>query len=170
MLVNFFSGSARAIDRTIILKDWSLFGGAESLDGLLRRRRTVKANGDQQDPPQALPRDTSDFLWTMTEEPHRSRRMAILKAHPEVELALSLKILRLTCTALGHETNGLRAFHEVGCTPSRIYSTMHCVCTAQYASNSPNFHNRGVCYRGNSKSQPLLSHPRDHAQPCFPRC
>lgn len=25
-----------------------------------------------------------DFLWMTTEEPHRSRRMAILKAHPEV--------------------------------------------------------------------------------------
>jgi Sphingolipid Delta4-desaturase (DES) len=30
------------------------------------------------------PHDPSDFLWLMTEEPHRSRRMAILKAHPEV--------------------------------------------------------------------------------------
>lgn len=28
--------------------------------------------------------DRTDFLWTMTEEPHRSRRLAILKAHPEV--------------------------------------------------------------------------------------
>jgi Sphingolipid Delta4-desaturase (DES) len=32
-----------------------------------------------------LTRDLSDFLWLMTEEPHRSRRLAILKAHPEVE-------------------------------------------------------------------------------------
>lgn len=31
----------------------------------------------------AAPDDT-DFLWMHTEEPHRSRRMAILKAHPEV--------------------------------------------------------------------------------------
>jgi len=30
------------------------------------------------------PQDPSDFLWLMTEEPHRSRRKAILKAHPEV--------------------------------------------------------------------------------------
>ena len=27
-----------------------------------------------------------DFMWMTTEEPHRSRRMAILKAHPEVSL------------------------------------------------------------------------------------
>jgi len=30
------------------------------------------------------PQDHSDFLWLMTEEPHRTRRNAILKAHPEV--------------------------------------------------------------------------------------
>lgn len=31
------------------------------------------------------PRDSSDnFFWTYTEEPHRTRRQAIIKAHPEV--------------------------------------------------------------------------------------
>jgi len=30
------------------------------------------------------PMDKTDFLWVMTEEPHRSRRQAIMKAHPEV--------------------------------------------------------------------------------------
>ena len=29
-----------------------------------------------------------DFFWTYTEEPHRTRRMAIIKAHPEVHIAL----------------------------------------------------------------------------------
>lgn len=31
------------------------------------------------------PPPTDDFLWLLTEEPHRSRRWAILKAHPEVK-------------------------------------------------------------------------------------
>lgn len=26
-----------------------------------------------------------DFFWTYTEEPHRTRRLAIIKAHPEVK-------------------------------------------------------------------------------------
>ena len=31
------------------------------------------------------PQEQDDqFFWTYTEEPHRSRRMAIIKAHPEV--------------------------------------------------------------------------------------
>lgn len=29
--------------------------------------------------------DYEHFFWTYTEEPHRSRRMAIIKAHPEVK-------------------------------------------------------------------------------------
>ncbi|SPO45060.1 related to dihydroceramide delta(4)-desaturase [Moesziomyces antarcticus] len=34
--------------------------------------------------PRIASTDQQDFLWMHTEEPHRSRRMAILKAHPEV--------------------------------------------------------------------------------------
>jgi sphingolipid 4-desaturase/C4-monooxygenase len=30
-----------------------------------------------------------DFFWTYTEEPHRTRRLAIIKAHPEVTTALT---------------------------------------------------------------------------------
>ena len=31
-----------------------------------------------------LPTKEHDFFWTYTEEPHRTRRQAIIKAHPEV--------------------------------------------------------------------------------------
>ena len=68
--------------------DFSYFGGAESLsEGKRSPRRTVvasptaDANGQPYPGP---PQDPSDFLWLMTEEPHRSRRMAIMKAHPDV--------------------------------------------------------------------------------------
>lgn len=70
--------------------DFSLYGGAESLANRQpplnsRTRRTVvqrrpQSSDDLLQPPQ----DPNDFLWLMTEEPHRSRRMEILKAHPEV--------------------------------------------------------------------------------------
>jgi sphingolipid delta-4 desaturase len=43
---------------------------------------TSKANGEK---PAAANDDKShDFFWTYTEEPHRTRRLAIIKAHPEV--------------------------------------------------------------------------------------
>ena len=36
---------------------------------------------DRQGPEQAA---ADKFFWTYTEEPHRTRRQAIIKAHPEV--------------------------------------------------------------------------------------
>ena len=34
----------------------------------------------------ATEKEYRDFFWTYTEEPHRTRRLAIIKAHPEVRL------------------------------------------------------------------------------------
>ncbi|KAI0341359.1 dihydroceramide delta-4-desaturase [Trametopsis cervina] len=67
--------------------DYSYFGGAESLSEGRPPRRTVIVSPDAKDDGVSRfgpPQDPSDFLWLMTEEPHRSRRMAIMKAHPEV--------------------------------------------------------------------------------------
>ncbi|KAH9941130.1 dihydroceramide delta(4)-desaturase [Epithele typhae] len=67
--------------------DFSYFGGAESLNEGRSPCRTVIPSPTEKDVGQkhtAPPQDPSDFLWLMTEEPHRSRRMAIIKAHPEV--------------------------------------------------------------------------------------
>jgi sphingolipid 4-desaturase/C4-monooxygenase len=38
-----------------------------------------------------------DFFWTYTEEPHRTRRLAIIKAHPEVRYP---NLLRAVCVRL----------------------------------------------------------------------
>lgn len=37
-------------------------------------------------PPPSLGPKEHDFFWTYTEEPHRTRRQAIIKAHPEVRV------------------------------------------------------------------------------------
>ncbi|KAG9051343.1 hypothetical protein FS837_009610 [Tulasnella sp. UAMH 9824] len=64
------------------MADFSLYGGAETvLPPHLRRTRAADPNAPE---PTRVPLDPNDFLWLMTEEPHRSRRAAILKAHPEV--------------------------------------------------------------------------------------
>ncbi|EJU06151.1 dihydroceramide delta-4 desaturase [Dacryopinax primogenitus] len=79
--------------------DFSLYGGAESAGPLAPKskssggpkinapsaRRTVVEAGEF--PEGMIARkeeDPSDFLWLLTEEPHRSRRKQILKDHPEV--------------------------------------------------------------------------------------
>ena len=93
--------------------DYSLFGGAESLSegrhvcGRPPRRVYPASGGDKRPDSHAFiapPRDPKDFLWLMTEEPHRSRRAAIMKAHPEV-LSL-IHHLSGTNFLVGCKTNG----------------------------------------------------------------
>ncbi|RCI16856.1 hypothetical protein L249_1889 [Ophiocordyceps polyrhachis-furcata BCC 54312] len=43
----------------------------------------VSKSASSSPPPTSFP-DHHDFFWTYTEEPHRTRRLAIIKAHPEV--------------------------------------------------------------------------------------
>ncbi|KAG8683838.1 hypothetical protein FRC08_014039 [Ceratobasidium sp. 394] len=103
------------------LIDLSLFGRAESLSedrktapSHPRRTETVRPTEADKFIPRP-PHDPSDFLWLMTEEPHRSRRQAILRAHPEVlrfpasNRPILPKLFSLAVYT-GHEADGLRAF------------------------------------------------------------
>lgn len=52
---------------------------------------TSRAKGDSPSPAPAAAEGVDkshDFFWTYTEEPHRTRRLAIIKAHPEVRALL----------------------------------------------------------------------------------
>lgn len=50
--------------------------------------KSKSADAEQDPSTRIAPPETSavedKFFWTYTEEPHRSRRQAIIKAHPEV--------------------------------------------------------------------------------------
>ena len=52
------------------------------------KRNGIATNGTVKDAPtderDAIEANDRDFFWTYTEEPHRTRRLAIIKAHPEV--------------------------------------------------------------------------------------
>ncbi|KAJ3570004.1 hypothetical protein NPX13_g5885 [Xylaria arbuscula] len=57
----------------------------------VNKDKTIKLNGKRGDAAAQgdLARDPvevkyRDFFWTYTEEPHRTRRLEIIKAHPEV--------------------------------------------------------------------------------------
>lgn len=64
---------------------------AETVTKPSKRKTAAAANGaaagklttEAQPAPASKERD---FFWTYTEEPHRTRRLAIIKAHPEVRL------------------------------------------------------------------------------------
>lgn len=114
--------------------DFSLFGGAEVLppsmepnpsqnttdldsssssdDGLLGEE--YKMAGEAWAPKViSPPQDGTDYLWLMTEEPHRTRRNAILKSHPEVSNTVQAPDtpaqaeLTALCSASGQEVDGI---------------------------------------------------------------
>ncbi|KAL1302846.1 hypothetical protein AAFC00_003178 [Neodothiora populina] len=73
------------IDSTATATTTTMMAPAEDTASL--RKVTVnKSDVSEQDLDSRahLPTDEGNFFWTYTEEPHRSRRMAIIKAHPEV--------------------------------------------------------------------------------------
>ena len=95
------------------MPDFSLFGGAESLDEgrddkckrSPRRTFAAQEQGVDRYVYPAPPQDPKDFLWLMTEEPHRTRRMAIMKAHPEVSVetkSTTRFLFPLICIHKGH--------------------------------------------------------------------
>ena len=63
----------------------------ESLaSGKLNGNGVAKVNGRlEQGEREAIETKYKDFFWTYTEEPHRTRRLAIIKAHPEVHQSCS---------------------------------------------------------------------------------
>lgn len=98
--------------------DFSLFGGAESLtEGRVPTLKTTRSprrvfsaeegTKGKRDIHGAAPQDPKDFLWLMTEEPHRTRRMAIMQAHPEVRyFILPNYILEVLIVSIGDEVDG----------------------------------------------------------------
>lgn len=57
--------------------DSKLSDGEIRLNGAAAAAQTAKESEQKE----------HDFFWTYTEEPHRTRRLAIIKAHPEVTLS-----------------------------------------------------------------------------------
>ena len=145
--------------------DFSYFGGAESLlEGKQRspRRTEVPKPTDKDDGQSypALPQDPSDFLWLMTEEPHRTRRMEIMKAHPEVFF------VRLDqCGTIdmgwfsGHEAHGPRAADKICRFGGRSAPTWSSNLSPTYPTFISNVYILSLYHRRHSEPQSLFGYP-----------
>lgn len=81
----FLQGSERRAAPSVHV-DWSLYGGMEETAPGEKYTPAVAVPGKPWMPSIAkAPLPDDDFLWALNEEPHRTRRLAILKAHPEVK-------------------------------------------------------------------------------------
>jgi hypothetical protein len=85
-----------------------------------------------------------DFQWMTTEEPHRSRRMAILKAHPEVSLKLSIHIY-IPLTKVGPETDGSDQMDVPRCSRCPFFPISPRLHSAPYIALSLDLHFDGLC-------------------------
>ena len=160
--------------------DFSLFGGAESLTegrdafkssgakeakspsssqdiGRAPRRTEVTLPNVSDDGVSypGPPMDPNDFLWLMTEEPHRSRRHAIMKAHPEVcTICISITATATNsqwCSS-GNKADGPYTCHKIHCRACRSAANQPCILLPTYSPAVACFPHHCVCHRGYSKS------------------
>ena len=102
-------------------------------DGLTTRLRTSPKK--EAAPP--LEVKENDFFWTYTEEPHRTRRQAIIKAHPEVNFpVVTRSVIKITFTDIlssGNETLWPRTSYQIRRCPRRLDSIALRISPTEYA-------------------------------------
>jgi hypothetical protein len=109
-----------------------------------------------------------NFFWAYTEEPHRTRRQAIIKAHPEVRTMDRHRNFSLTSFP-GHQTLRPRTTDQIR-RPRRRITTINMRHPPPLYTNPlrpipfNSLHNR--C---NRKPEPLPLHPRNLPQPRLPQ-
>ena len=105
--------------------------------------------------------DTDQFFWSYTEEPHRTRRQAIIKAHPEVFCCMPsyCHSSRLTEIIPGHKALWTR-------TPYKVLCDCRCCATIALCNRPPEHRHflaaisrHSLRDRGDGESKPLSCHP-----------
>ena len=124
----------------------------------------------------------TDFFWTYTEEPQRTRRQAIIRAHPEVwHLLLACHYFSCTCLAtletwlthsnfhhcLDHQALWSRTIDKVPRCRRRGLPDHHRVPSPQQPVLVPSILGRCLRLRGHGQPKSIPRHPRDLTQPCL---
>lgn len=150
------------------------------------RRKTAKADGSEirlngaaaaTQAQEDVDKKINDFFWTYTEEPHRTRRMAIIKAHPEVCSPLSLQsstklhrtyILTSRSRLPGHEALRPRAIDQIRRRLRRRPAADLRLHSAGYVLLVMEVLGAGLCCRRDRQPEPLPRYSRNLAQPGLP--
>lgn len=120
------------------------------------------------DPPEASAVD-DHFFWTYTEEPHRSRRQAIIKAHPEVctysPVAFSTKDSFTDMTSFvlpsGYQALRTRAPDQICRSGRRLPSDPLRLPAPQHVHVRLEISRDCIRDRSHLEPEPLPRHPRD---------
>ena len=109
------------------------------------------------DAPQA---EGDNFFWTYTEEPHRSRRQAIIKAHPEVRWTFAtFSIDLLTITSTGPQAMWSRAFDDSYCAGGGLAPIPMCLPPSQQPLPLVALLLDGVHHRRHGEPESLSGNP-----------
>lgn len=98
------------------------------------------------------------FFWAYTEEPHKTRRQAIIKAHPEVISVGSYALSIVNEDIAGHKALRPRAFDQIPCTCSRSSPIDMRNMPAEHANILPAIPPYVVCHWSYSKPEPFPRH------------
>lgn len=99
------------------------------------------------------------FFWTYTEEPHRTRRQAIIRAHPEVVCLIPLALARVDTIITGYQALWAGTIDQILRHSSRSAPSFVCISLAKHtnflvAILPDGLHNWGHC---EPKSLPCYS-------------
>ena len=110
-------------------------------------------------------KDQNDFFWSYTEEPHRTRRQAIIKAHPEVSCLGSFRGHSSTKFVVGHQTLRARAIDKVHRLRCRSPSTSLRSMAPKHSYVLSSFLPDRLHRWRNREPKSLPRHPRNLPQP-----
>jgi hypothetical protein len=103
--------------------------------------------------------EQDNFFWTYTEEPHRTRRQAIIKAHPEVLNLLLVPEAAANDDQPGYQALRARVIDKILCYRGRLAANIMRLPTSKYTVLVMAILFDGVSNWSYSQPEPLPGYP-----------
>ena len=108
--------------------------------------------------------DNDRFFWSYTEEPHKTRRQAIIKAHPEVGPPKILYVMHSIDLLPGPATVWAGTIDEIYRTLGGDASDSVCDISTSHVCMLVDFYYCCICHRSYCKSESVPCYPRNIPQ------